>query len=81
MLRAVVFIVCLIAASNLADIRNSEPNMNFVTNLEEFLNENLEVKLLQEMEKTVSPNNEPSPYRSFKITYQFGNRTACKFKN
>lgn len=76
---AVIFVVFLMVASNLADTQNLNPNVVIVSNLDEYLREHPEVNSFQQLEKIVSLNSKSPDGHSYKITYQLGNRTTCKF--
>lgn len=78
MVRAIAFILCLIVASTLAANLNTNVNVAIVENLDEYLSNHPEVKLLQQLEKVVAPKSD-SPF--ILITYRLGNRINGRFEN
>lgn len=76
MLRAIVFAFCLVVGLSLAD-SNLNANVVVVEDLDEYLSNHPEVKLLQQLEKVVVPKSE-SPF--LLITYRLGNRVAGKYE-
>lgn len=77
MSRAIVFILCLFVATSLAENLNTNANVAIVENLDEYLIQHPEVKLLQKLEKVIAPKSE-SPF--ILITYRLGNRINGKFE-
>lgn len=77
MARAIVFVLCMIVASSLAENQNTNVNLAVVENLDEYLSQHPEVKLLQKLEKVIAPKSE-SPL--LLITYRLGNRIAGKLQ-
>lgn len=78
MVRAIVFVLYLIVASALAENLNTNVNVDVVENLDEYLSQHPEVKLLRPLEKIVAPKSE-SPF--ILITYRLGNRINGKFES
>lgn len=78
MARAIVVILCLVVAVSLAENQNTIANVNLaiVDDLDEYLMQHPEVKLLQKLDKVVAPKSE-SPLIS--ITYRLGKRIAGKW--
>lgn len=76
MARAIVFVLCLIVASCLAE--NLNTNVAIVDDLDEYLMQHPEVKLLQKLDKVIGPKSE-SPF--ILITYRLGNRIAGKLES
>lgn len=77
MARAIIFVLCLVVASSLAGNQNTDVNVAIVDDLDEYLLQHPEVKLLQKLDKIVAPKSE-SPL--LLITYRLGNRIAGKFE-
>lgn len=77
MIRAIVFVLCLIVATSLAENQNTNVNVAVVGNLDEYLIKHPEVKLLQRLDKIVTRKID-SPF--ILITYRLGNRIAGKFR-
>lgn len=73
MARAIVFVLCLVVALSLAENQNTNVNVAVVDDLDEYLMQHPEVKLLQKLDKVVAPKSE-SPF--LLITYRLGNRIA-----
>lgn len=78
MVRAIALIFCLIVAAVLAENLNTNVNVAIVENLDEYLSNHPEVKLLQQLEKVVAPKSE-SPF--IQLTYRLGNRINGKLEN
>lgn len=77
MVRSILFTLCLIVVSSLAENRNTNMHASVVVvdDINEYLAQHPEVKLLQELEKFVAPNS-VTPFN--KVTYRIGARADGK---